>query len=133
MFLDKMVFSNAQALTSSTLEASTNVLDTEVAASNIGAGTPIWLVTRVNTAFSGTSGTFVVSLQNATASGGTWVTIAISATFTTAQLAAGFDLMTQPLPVDNLRYLRMAYTQATGTGYTAGSVDSFLTLNAPRN
>ena len=130
--VDKMVFSDAQVATSSAAFASTNVLDTEVAASNIGGGTPLWLICRVNTTFTSLGTSFIASLENATASGGTFVTIAISATYTLGQLVKGFDLLTIPLPVDNLRYLRMMYTP-TGTGASAGNIDALLTLNAPRN
>lgn len=132
MLLDKMQFSDAQAQTASTVEYSTNVLDTEFADSNLGGGTPIWLVCRVNTTFSGTSGTFIVALQEGSVSG-TFVNKIVSPTYTTALLVKGFDLLTIPLPVDHLRYLRIGYTPATGSGYTAGKLDAFLTLNAPRN
>jgi hypothetical protein len=113
------------------VEYSTNVLDTEVADSNLGGGTPIWLVCRVNTTFSGTSGTMIVALQDGSVSG-TLNDKIISQTFTTVLLSKGADLLTIPLPVDHLRYLRMRYTPATGTGYTAGKIDAFLTLSAPR-
>jgi len=131
MIIDHMVFSDAQAQTASTVEYSTNTLDTEVANSDLGGGTPIWLVCRVNTTFAGTSGTMVVALQDGSVSG-TLNDKIISQTFTTVLLAKGFDLLTIPLPVDHLRYLRMRYTPATGSGYTAGKIDAFLTLNAPR-
>ena len=132
MIIDKAVFSDAQAQTASTVEYSTNVYDTEVANSNIGAGTPIWLVCKVNTTFSGTSGTMVVALQHCATSGGTYADLLISVTHTTALLAKGYDCLTTPLPSENLRYLRMRYTPATGSGYTAGKFDAFLTTNAPR-
>ena len=126
-------FSDAQAQTASSVEYSTNVLDTEATDSNIGAGTPIWLYCRVNTAFSGTSGTLVAALQHCASSGGTYLDLVVSPTYTTTQLVKGFDLLTVPLPVENQRYLRMRYTPATGSGYTAGKIDAFLTTQAPRN
>lgn len=127
-----LVFSDAQTSTSSTTDASTNVIDTEVAASNLGGGTPVWLVTRVNTAFSGSSGTFWAVLQDG-ASSGSFTTLIIGPTVTTVILAKGFDLLTIPLPVEHRRYLRMLYQQASGSGYTGGKIDSFLTLAAPLN
>ena len=131
--LDWMQFSDAQTSTSSTVFNSTNTLDTEATDSNLGAGTPIWLVTRVNTAFAGTSGTYIVKLQHCATSGGTYLDLLVSATYTTTQLVKGFDLMTVPLPVEHQRYLKLTYTQATGTGYPTGKIDAFLTTQAPRN
>ena len=133
MLTDKMIFSDAQAYTLSTVDNSTNVLDTENTDSNIGAGTPLWLVCRVNTAFAGTSGTFIVKLQHCATSGGTYLDLLVSPTYTTTQLVKGFDLLTVPLPVDNQRYLKLTYTQATGSGYTAGKIDAYITVIAPRN
>lgn len=129
-----LIFSNAQTMTGSADEASTNVVDTEVAGSNLGAGTPIWLVARVNTAYTcDTSGTMIVSLQTCATSGGTYANIAVSATYTVGQLVKGFDALTIPLPVDNLRYLRVYYDKGVGSGFAAGAMDAFLTLNAPLN
>jgi len=134
MFLDKMVFSDAQAITASGTTDSTNVLDTEVTASNIGGGTPIWLVCRVNTTFAcATSGTMIVALQNCATSGGTYASIAISPTYTVGTLAKGLDALTIPLPNDNLRYLKLLFTNAVGSGMTAGKFDAFLSNVAPRN
>ena len=134
MLLDQCSFSDAQALTGSGAENSTNVIDLESTTPNIGAGTPIWLYCRVNTTFtSATSQTLIVALQNSTASGGTYVSIAISPTYTVGQLVKGLDLLTIPVPVDNIRYLKVLYTNAVGSGFTAGNVDAFLSLNAPRN
>ena len=128
------IFSDAQALTASGAENSTNVIDTEVASSNIGAGTPIWVYCRVNTAFTAaSSSTMIVSLQNCATSGGTYTSIFVGPTLTVGQLVKGLDLCTIPLPVDNLRYLKMVYTQGVGSGWTAGKVDALLTHNAPLN
>ena len=134
MIMDWMSFSDAQAITASGTTNSTNVLDTEVAASNIGGGTPLWLYCRVNTAFTcDTSGTLIVALQNCATSGGTYTSILISPTYTVGTLAKGLDLLTAPLPVDNLRYLKLLFTNGVGSGFTAGKIDAFLTLSAPRN
>ena len=128
------IFSDAQALTASGAENSTNVVDTEVAASNIGGGTPVWLYCRVNTTFTAaSSSTMIVALQNCATSGGTYTSLLIGPTLTVGQLVKGLDLMTVPLPVDNLRYLKLIYTQGVGSGWTAGKVDALLTHNAPLN
>lgn len=134
MLVDKMVFSDAQALVASGAENSTNVLDTEFASSNLGGGTPIWLVCRVNTQMtSATSATLIVSLTSSATSNGTYTSDAISRTWTVGQLVKGLDLLTIPLPADHLRYLKVVYTQAVGSGWSAGNVDALLTLNVPRN
>ena len=131
-----LIFSNAQAITTSGATNSTNTIDTEVAASNLGGGTVLWLVVRVNTTFveivSG-SETLDVQLQNSATSGGTYVKIASGYLFSGRECVKGLDLLTTPLPVDNLRYLKVVYTTTTGSGWTAGNVDAFITLNAPKN
>ena len=131
-----LIFSNAQALTLSGVVASTNVVDTEVAASNIGGGTVLWLVVRINTTMveivSG-SETLDATLQHSATSGGTYTTIARGFLYSGRECVKGLDLLTIPLAVDNLRYLRVAFTTTTGSGWTAGNVDAFLTLNAPKN
>lgn len=133
MVIDKCEFSDAQAFTGSADEASTNVVDTEVAASNVGPGTPIWVYCRVNTTFTcDTSGTMIVSLQNCATSGGTYVDIAKTATFTVGTLVKGLDVLTIPIPAKNLRYLRMYFDKGVGSGFTAGKIDAFLTTQAPR-
>ena|SRR3990167_1316625 len=131
MVVDKMVFSDAQALTASTVENSTNTLDTEAAASNIGGGTALWLYCRVNTTFTGAH-SFVASLQHCATSGGTFASILVSPTYTNGQLVKGFDILTVPLPNENLRYLKMIYTPSTGSGWTAGAIDALITSQAPR-
>lgn len=136
MIIDKMVFSDAQAITASAATTvGTDVLDTEVAASNIGGGTPIWLVCRVSTAFTTDSAgnTLIADLEQCATSGGTYTDLLKSPTFTTGQLVKGFDVLTVPLPIDNLRYLRMNYNYASGSGFTAGALNAFLTLGAPKN
>lgn len=131
-----LIFSDAQAITTSSTTNSTNVIDTEFAASNLGGGTPLWLVVRVNTTFvevvSG-SETLDASLQTCATSGGTYTKIASGYLYSGRECVKGLDLLTIPLPVDNLRYLKVVYTTTTGSGWTAGKVDAFITLNAPKN
>jgi len=128
------IFSDAQAITGSGASDSSSTLDTEVAGSNIGGGTPIWLVVRVNTTFTcATSGTMYATLQNCATSNGTYLDMLRSATYTVGSLVKGLDVLTVPLTVDNLRYLKVLYTNAVGSGMTAGNFDAFLSLNAPRN
>jgi hypothetical protein len=135
MFTDKGIFSNAQTLAASSAENSTNTLDTEVASSNLGAGTPIWLVVRVNTTFTNASagGTETVSLQSSAASASGFAANLTGPTVTVGVMVKGLDLLTVPLPADHLRYLKVVYTPASCSGWTAGAVDAFLTTASPLN
>jgi hypothetical protein len=127
-----LVFSDAQALTASADENSTNVIDTEKASANLGAGTPIWLVVRVNTTFAcATSVTYSAQLTASTDSGGTYHTVLVGETYTVGEIVKGLDLLTVPIAIDHARYLKILYDHTTGSGCTAGKVDAYLTLNAP--
>ena len=134
MVLDKAQFSDAQALTSSSSEAATDIIDCQyVGSANLGKGTPIWLVAKVNTAFTAdTSGTLIVGLKDCATSGGTYAVIAQSATYTVGQLVKGFDALTIPLPARTREFLQVYYTKGVSSGFTTGKMDAFLTLNAPR-
>ena len=144
MLLDMCVFSDAQSIVGSAVVLSTNIVDTEVAGSNLGGGTPVWLVVRVNTAFAQTTSAVTsiafVNLLHGLASGtvtqtllsGQMITVATTASLT-ANLGKGADLLTVPLPIDNLRYLRIQFQPTGGSGFSAGNIDAFLTTAAPRN
>lgn len=123
------VFSDAQSFTSTA--ASTNVIDCQVADANLGSGTPIWLVCRVNTAFNG-SGAITATLQTCATSGGTYLTVVSGRSLSTADSTAGDDVLTIPLPPDHLRFLRVYYT-VTHNSAAAGAVDAYLAANAPSN
>lgn len=128
-----LIFSNAQAITASTATDSTNVIDTEFATPNLGGGTPLWLVCRVNTTFVAPGSTLTVKLSSSATSGGTYLTDAQSQAFTVGTCVKGLDLLTIPLPLDHLRYLKLTYTPATGSGPSAGNIDAYIALTAPRN
>jgi hypothetical protein len=136
MLTDKMIFSNAQAITLSGTTTGTNVLDVgEVANPNLGAGTPIWLYCMVNTTFSpctGTTATLQAILQDCATSGGTWASILAGYAFSNGEITKGVNLLTVPLPAKHKRYLKLIYTTATGSGWIAGNIDALLTPNAPR-
>lgn len=134
MFTDKAIFSNAQAITASGNTTSTNYVDTEVAASNIGGGTPLWLVCRVNTTFTdATSGALTVTLNTCATSNGTYVVLATGRVYSVGVLVKGLDVLTIPLPADNLRYLGLTYANTVGSGFTAGKLDAFLCSQPPLN
>ena len=131
-----LILSDAQAITTSSTTNSTNTIDLEFAAPNIGSGTPLWLVCRVNTLFvevtSGTE-TLDAQLQTCATSGGTYTKIAGGYLYSGREIVKGLDLLTIPLPADCLRYLKIVYTTTTGSGWSAGKVDAFIASTAPRN
>lgn len=127
-----LIFSDAQAQTSVASHNSTNTVDFQTANVNIGAGTPLYFVFRVNTAFACTlgSGTFSLSLQHSS-DGTTWNILAGSA------LALGYALFTAgkvwsfSLPTVHERYLKVVYVIATAV-LTGGKWDSYIALSQPR-
>jgi len=138
MILDsKLEFSDAQAicLSIATSTDSTNVLDLQVADPNIGAGTPIWLIVRVNTLFAPTLATLLVEPRDADGANSLSLATAImfSKTFSGSldELEAGDILISMPLPANIRRYMKILYTTA-GSTLTAGKLDAFLSLTAPR-
>ena len=123
-------FSDAQSAVTTASISSTNVLDTEVADSNVGSGTPIWVICRVNTAFTG-SGLITIALQDCATSGGTYVSRLATATLSLLETdAVGDDLLVVPLPSEHQRYLKLLYTNTHGSAAT-GAVDAYLCLNDP--
>lgn len=146
MIMDKMEFSDAQAITASTATDSTNVLDLGLAStgSDVGSGTPIWVVGRVNTTFvdaaPSAANTWRVALQHSASEGSGFVDVfagpaanKVSSIAANNDMTKGADLLTQPLPTDLLRYLKVQITPAAASGPSAGKIDAFLTLNAPLN
>lgn len=124
--LDKQLeFSDAQAVTATA--ASTNVIDLDTAAPNIGSsGTPIYAEVRVNTTCtSGGSATIDAVLQHST-DNSTFTTLVAPAQVAVAAATAGTVIMRVPLPAKHNRYLRINYTIGTAN-LTAGKFDAFLT------
>lgn len=133
--IDTMVFSDAQAITLSGNTTGTNILDMEFADPNLGAGTPLWLWCRVGTTLvEVTSGSDTLQgiLYDCATSGGTWTQLLAGFAFSGRECVKGLDLLTTPLPRKHKRYLRLLYATATGSGWSAGNIDAFLTLNASR-
>jgi len=120
-----LIFSDAQAETTVAAHDSTNVIDTQVANSNLGEGKPLKLYCKVNTAFtSGGAATLVVSLQSS-ADDSTYVVEAQSREFALADLVAGLDLLSIDIPRKHRRYLKMVYTIGTAV-MTAGAIDAWI-------
>lgn len=110
-------FSVAQALTGTSLVASTDYLDLS-SVRQIGAGKDLYLVINIDTAAGGTTPALSVAVQtddNTSFSSAT--TILTSPTYTQAQMVASSQFVL-PLPQAGFeRYLRLGYTQ-TGTSPT---------------
>lgn len=126
------IFSDAQECLSTA--TSTNVIDTEVADSNLGAGTPIWLHVKVNTAFAiatstSTGGYYI--FQDCATSGGTYETLLQSGDQSSGIYVKGYDVLTVPLPNKHMRYLRGRWV-SSGASCSAGKLDAFLAAHAPR-
>src|SRR3990167_6954189 len=131
MAILQVQFSNAQTITASAATtAGTNVWDTEAADSNLGPGTPLWLVCQVHTAFTTASAgdTLIVDFEHCATSGGTYTYLTRSATFTVGQLVKGFNALTHGFPAKHLRYVRVNYNYASGSGFTAGAMSAYPTL-----
>jgi len=130
VILDKnLEFSDAQAETTQAAHDSTTVLDLGVAAPNIGAGTPVWLVIRVNEAVtSDGSATVTFDVQDS-ANNSAFASIGLlTGAIAKATLVAGYVVMKVPLPASIRRYVKIVYTIGTAA-LTAGKFDAFLTLD----
>jgi hypothetical protein len=116
--------SDAQVLTDSSA-ASTNILDWTQADLEMGAGEPVWLNVRCETAFAGGTSVTVALVQDSTApvDGSS---IVIYQTPALTAIAAGQWILRMPLPynVDEQQIMGLYYTVA-GT-WTAGTLNAWL-------
>jgi hypothetical protein len=111
-----------------------SILDMMTAAWNGGAGTPVWVVVSVGTSISGAaSNPLYVEFKSATTSGGTYTTHFTGKTFTIGEVTKGTYLLAQPIPTGMTinRFVKLTYN-LVGVSLTAGVVDAYLSLNAPR-
>lgn len=132
----KLLLSDKQIIASTAAAFdSETVLDFGAADPNVGVGTPLWLAVAVQTACAGASGsTFLVTASDA-ADGSTFsllfgTSIGTAAGFAGAAtsiftIAAGTQLINQPLPAGIRRYFKLTYTIGT-TALTAGYFDAYL-------
>jgi hypothetical protein len=118
----QLQFSDAQPVT--TTAASTNVIDTGIADSNLGGAGNAWVCVTVNTAFTGATN-MTVTLQDS-ADDDTYATLLASEVYLEAALVKGEKLLWVPLPAEHARYLRIYYT-VTGA-HNAGKADAYITL-----
>ena len=132
MLDSKLIMSDAQAVvTASADTVSTNVIDTGLANSNIGAGTPLWLVLEAHTTFtSGGAATLTITLQDS-ADDATFATLLQTEAFAVASLTAGALLLCVPIPAEHARYLRMNYDVGTAD-MTAGKLNAYFTTCPPQ-
>lgn len=106
---------------------STNIIDTEVDASNIGEGSPLYLdvsigATAVDSA--GDAATMAVQLQES-ADNSTWTDLLTSVVFAQAAMTAGAKLLRVAIPDNAKRYLRVNYLVAVAD-FTAGTVNAHI-------
>ena len=125
MLLDKnAIFSDAQALAAGSANSS-NVIDCGIADANLGAGTAVWLVVKVNTAFN-TLDSIAAALQHSDTNG-SFADVVAGPAVALADQASGTILLMVSLPAKHKRYLVVNYT-IVGSNPTVGAVDAFLTL-----
>jgi len=95
------------------VNASTNVIDTELANSNIGAGSPLRVnVTVGDEAVAGTSSTVQAVLEHST-DNSTYVTLLAGVAIAEATLVVGAVMLRAVVPDNTFRYLRISYTVGT--------------------
>lgn len=102
-----------------------------------GAGTPVWVISQVSIAFSSTTSQSIkVSFLSCTTNSGTFVTHFVGHTHSgPSELSLGCYLLAQPLPAGMQigRYTKLQYTVVGTSGMQGvGTVDSYLSFNAPR-
>lgn len=121
------LFSDAQAVTAAA--ASTNLIDLGVSLRNMGVGTPIYIVSQVDVAFtdSSSNSTLAVTLEQDTAAAFSSTT-SIQTVGTFAALAAIGARLVAAISIDVIteQFVRLYYTPANGN-LSTGSVTSFLT------
>lgn len=127
MILDKqLIFSNAQAVTTSAI--SENTIDLGAESLDPGQGNPVYLEIWLDTAFGTSADTLTISLQDGTTVGGVAdIMTVLEATATSALLAANVGLLRKiSLPNDLKRHLALYYT--CSSGLTSGKINAFLTI-----
>lgn len=136
MIQDKnLMFSSAQAVTSTA--RSTNVIDqgATAAGSNLGKGNDlvevfIQVVTTFTTSDAATLAVSLCTDSDETISNGT--VLVTTPALAVGTLVAGYQVSIGTLPVNVLRYLDLNYTVGTGT-FTAGKITAGLILDRQTN
>jgi hypothetical protein len=128
-YLDsEMIFSAAQAITTQTDNASTNIYDSGSAAQGDSGLTceNLWVNVICNTTFTtAASGTIQAVLQSS-ADNSTWVDNVLGPAFATGSLPAAKTVMLQVQPVPGMRrYWRIVYRVGTGA-LNAGKADAYV-------
>jgi hypothetical protein len=130
MFIDdKLVFSDAQAVTVDA--ASSNVIDTAVASSNLGAGSPLIIRFIVETAFgvASTDTTLTIILQDsATDFGGTHGLLTVPDLVRATSLVKGGYIPEIKIPDQHLRYLRLYYDVGGAANFNAGKITAWVDI-----
>lgn len=127
----KLIFSDAQTQTTATSHDSTYYLDTQEANSDLGSGTPLWVVCQVSSSLTCalTCADFQVKLYSSD-DASTWTEVLASKDYDYGECKKGFDLLTVALPPTHGRYLKLKYV-ITNAVLTTGKWDAYLSLNPP--
>lgn len=133
MYVDKeLLLSDQQAVTVSA--ASANAVDLGPNRRQLAVGEPLYLLVTVDQAFAAEgAATLSIGVQTDDDAGfGSAVTLHTTQAHPKAELAAGRDPLIVPLPHGVKRYLRLAYTVATGP-MTAGKLTACLVADVDGN
>ncbi len=124
MILDKRwIFSDNDTVTET--DDCQNIVDTQIADANQGAGHKFHIVVDVHTLFAGGT-SMAAALQDCATVDGSWRTLVSSGVVLTAALVAGYRLLDCILPTIHLRFLKILYT-VVGT-MNAGTVEAYAAL-----
>lgn len=135
MLDQEVLFSDAQAVTATGDDASTNIYDTGGANGQGDAGQTgenLWVNVFVNTtATSGGAATVQAVFQDS-ADGTTFADVVAGAVFAIANVTAGTALLLVQPPVGTRRYWRVVYRIGTAV-LTAGKFDAYISNTIQRN
>jgi hypothetical protein len=122
----------AASLSVVTTSADSAILDMMTANWNGGAGTPVWVISQVNTTF--TCGSqFYVEFRSGAASTTVTTSHFSGKSMSVLECTKGAYLLAIPLPAGcNIgRFVKLTY-HCSGSANVAGAIDSYLSFNAPR-
>jgi len=129
-----LTFSDAQALTATAdsentidLGAGEDAWGSTVTAPEFAQGKPMWLNVVVQTvlASAGKAETLTTTLYTGAKTGTITTAALATAAIAEVSLAAGYCILSVPLPMGLSRYLKLTYTVGTGN-FTSGAIDAWI-------
>jgi len=129
-----LTFSDAQALTATAdsentidLGAGEDAWGAAVTAPEFAQGKPMWLNVVVQTvlASAGKTATLTTTLYTGATTGAITTAALATAAIAEASLAAGYCILSVPLPMGLSRYLKLTYTVGT-EDFTSGAIDAWI-------